>query len=360
MISNFKIKNFKSIADLELDLGRVNIFIGENGCGKTNILEGVAFGAVIDERRTYYQTGDPISDRDHLKRNYKFIKNAGIRENHPEAYFSSFDSKNKMIFEINDILTKTISLDENEVWDVEMEFINEKAEFDSKFRRSLLNFLIFSPEISSLQKFVYDKSSPIDDIEPRGEGFYKHLVFLCKRRPEIFNQLNEKLKLIDWFKGFDFPEDLNKSYTEKTINIKDKYLEHLDYFDQRSSNEGFLFLLFYLTLFLSENTPPFFAIDNIDNALNPKLCAKLIQELIKIAKDENLGKQVLLTTHNPAVLDGLDLADEEQRLFAVYRNVDVETTARRVKAPKKIEGTEPVRLSEAFIRGYLGGLPNNF
>jgi len=358
MIDKIRIQNFKSIADLELDLGRVNVFIGENGCGKTNILEAVAFGAVIDERRPHFDTGVLISDRDQLKRNYKFLKNAGIRENQPEAYFSSFDSKNKMIFEINDVLTKTISLNENKVWDVDMSY--EETADDFRFGIELQYFMIFSPEISSLQKFVYDKSSPIDDIEPRGEGFYKHLVYLCKRRPEIFDQLNEKLKLIDWFKGFEFPEDLNKSYTEKTINIKDKYLEQLDFFDQRSSNEGFLFMLFYFTLFLSENTPPFFAVDNIDNALNPKLCAKLIQEVIKIAKDERLGKQVLLTTHNPAILDGLDLNDDEQRLFTVYRNVDGATTARRVKAPKQINGTEQVRLSEAFIRGYLGGLPNNF
>jgi len=191
-----------------------------------------------------------------------------------------------------------------------------------------------------------------------GCKFFKHLVFLCKRKPDVFNQLNEKLKLIDWFKGFELPEDLSKSYTEKHLKIKDKYLEQLDFFDQRSSNEGFLFLLFYFTLFLSENTPPFFAVDNIDNALNPKLCAKLIQELVKISKEN--GKQVLLTTHNPAVLDGLDLEDDEQRLFTVYRNLDGETTARRVKPSKKIEGVEPVRLSEAFIRGYIGGLPDNF
>jgi len=135
-------------------------------------------------------------------------------------------------------------------------------------------------------------------------------------------------------------------------------LPHLEYFDQRSANEGFLYLLFYFTLFISPYTPNFFAIDNIDNALNPKLGAELIRQLTTIAKEN--GKQAILTTHNPAILDGLDLTDDDQRLFTIYRNADGHTVAKRVKPPKKVKGVETIRLSEAYIRGYLGGIPKNF
>ena len=44
MIRTIEIENFKSIQKLWLDLGRVNVLIGENGCGKTNILEAIALG----------------------------------------------------------------------------------------------------------------------------------------------------------------------------------------------------------------------------------------------------------------------------------------------------------------------------
>jgi hypothetical protein len=33
---------------------------------------------------------------------------------------------------------------------------------------------------------------------------------------------------------------------------------------------------------------------------------------------------------------------------------------RRVAAPKPLDGEPPVALSEAFVRGFLGGLPKNF
>ena len=71
-------------------------------------------------------------------------------------------------------------------------------------------------------------------------------------------------------------------------------------------------------------------------------------------------KQVIFTTHNPAVLDGLDLGDDEQRLFVTERGKDGATRVRRVAAPKPLDGEPQVSLSEAFVRGYLGGLPKNF
>ena len=44
MIKEIKIENFKSIQSLDLELGRLNVFIGANGSGKSNILEGIAVG----------------------------------------------------------------------------------------------------------------------------------------------------------------------------------------------------------------------------------------------------------------------------------------------------------------------------
>jgi len=43
MLRRVTIKNFKSIKNLSFDLGRVNVLIGENGSGKSNILEAIAF-----------------------------------------------------------------------------------------------------------------------------------------------------------------------------------------------------------------------------------------------------------------------------------------------------------------------------
>ena len=236
----------------------------------------------------------------------------------------------------------------NSFKNVTLNFLNIVSQENLKLR----DFLIFTPEYSSLRTF--EQEGQIQPLGNSGEGLLK-LLQVLNDNPDKINEIKQRLELIDWFDDFKIPN----SDLERVIKIKDRYLDkELPYFNQRSSNEGFLFLIFYFALFVSDDTPKFFAIDNIENALNPKLCTRLIQELVELAK--KYDKQVIFTTHNPAVLDGLDLSDDEQRLFVIYRNVDGHTKARRISAPEPLEDDDPVQLSEAFINGYLGGLPKNF
>ena len=115
-----------------------------------------------------------------------------------------------------------------------------------------------------------------------------------------------------------------------------------------------------MALIVSKDTPKTFAIDNIDASLNPKLCTRLTKEICSFSK--KYGKQLFLTTHNPAILDGLDLNDPEQKLFVVSRNRHGHTRVKEVTVQDKpVSSTgEPLRLSEAMLRGYLGGLPKGF
>ena len=43
-LERYQLTNYKSINDQIKDLGLVNIFIGENGCGKSNLLESIKYG----------------------------------------------------------------------------------------------------------------------------------------------------------------------------------------------------------------------------------------------------------------------------------------------------------------------------
>jgi AAA15 family ATPase/GTPase len=170
---------------------------------------------------------------------------------------------------------------------------------------------------------------------------------------KILDQIKENLVLLDWYEGFDLPEDMMKN--EVGLNIRDKYLnQSLKYFDQRSTNEGFLYLLFYSTLFMSKITPSFFAIDNIDASFNPKLCMQITKNLAALAKKNK--KQAIVTTQNPAILDGLNLADDNQRLFVVRRNNQGHTVAHRIEHKSE----RKMKLSELWTNGYIGGLPENF
>lgn len=363
MVYQITIDNFKSIQALTLELGRINVFIGENGSGKSNILEAIAMGSAAAEN----------------KLDNEFLASRGIRVTEPQAMRSGFE-KGSLEEDIKIGFTEDNSFEfqniiknknkgysrwdsvgvfgeagrmiENQSLDVYLSSQNEKMK---KHLALISPFLIYSPENYFLRRF--EDESQILPLGIRGEGLFKLLSVIYQENPEQFQKIRDNLVLIDWFEGFEIPDDLR--FTERRIRIKDRFLEDgLAYFDQRSSNEGFLYLLFYFSLFVSDYTPKFFAIDNIDNAMNPKLASRLVQQLAQLAKEHQ--KQVIMTTHNPAVLDGLDLKDDEQRLFVISRNKIGHTKALRIYHKPTPAGQEPVRLSEQFLRGYIGGLPKNF
>ncbi len=336
MIKTIDIHNFKSVQQLTLELGQVNILIGENGCGKSNLLEGIAFGAAA--------AADKLD----------FLSAYGIRVTEPEQFIAGFDKqhlakdisikftdKNHKNF---DFKTRVI---DNE-WQLQFDLPRHKIPF------LIRNFKLYAPENHFLRRF--EEETQIKPLGIRGEGLFSHLVELAKS-PLIIQTIQEQLELIHWFEGFDIPNDL--LFNERRIRLRDRFLtDGLGYFDQRSANEGFLYILFYLTLFMSPKTPSFFAIDNLDNALNPKLCTKLVGIIAQLAK--KYEKQVIFTAHNPAILDGLDLKDNEQRLFVVSRCRTGETKVARIQHKPLTIGQTPIRLSEHFMNGAIGGLPKNF
>ncbi len=402
MLKEVRIQNYKSIQKLKLELGRVTVLIGENGCGKSNILEAIALAsAAADDkldneflasrgiRVTEPQLMRSAFEKDNLTKEIKIdlIGNdqqpfSCVLENDNSPYskwLNKIDFYTFLVPAINFIndnknyLENTFNLQEKyennpnklSIEQASQELkLRELVKSRDKILQSLQRhskmfaireFIIYSPENQALRTF--EKEGQVQPLGINGEGLFKLLKVLSSDNQEQLNEIKKKLKLIDWFQ--DFEASPNLSNIQNSLQIKDRYLDtDLSYFDQRSSNEGFLFLLFYFTLFISELTPKFFAIDNIDASLNPRLCRRLIEELVELAKKHD--KQVIFTTHNPAVLDGLDLDDDEQRLFVISRNQLGYTKARRILNPEPLDGQEPVDLSEAFLRGYIGGLPKNF
>ena len=409
MIERIHIKNFKSIYDLDINVGRINLFIGENGSGKSNLLEALVFVSayqsnkldneflvsrglrvpsaklmvsafdkkdknnniqVIIDGKDYYEfaiSGDNYSKWIHVQEEkvYNDLINNQNFINYQSKFINSIKEevlknlkddnllKNSSTKELNYNLEYLISKKLNE-----SNIIKEKLLTDSRkkmYKDTFENFIIYSPENTALRTF--SKEGQIEPLGINGEGLLKLLKVVNNYEDKTYIQtIIESLQLFDWFEDIKIPDSL--SIGEDKLVIKDKYL--YKEIDQRSTNEGFLFILFYITLIVAKETPQAFAIDNIDASLNPKLCTKLMTIICDLAK--KYDKQIFLTTHNPAILDGIDLNDKEQKLFVVSRNKSGHTRMKNITAKDKPKSSnnEPLKLSEAFLRGYLGGLPKGF
>lgn len=403
MINKIEIQNFKSIVNLKLDLGLFNIIIGENGCGKTNILESFVFAAAASQGKLdnefLLNRGIRLPGPQFIKpafqdistvKNIQISISEGLSTNDTKVQFdkenkkwedvtisnidrkisdvinSAFE-KSKLEDKINEniasskinkeALAKLISESLNEVIFNIVSKGDKKSEDVQKFlarlspKKSLPTFLIYTPNELILRE--QNSESAIKPLGIHGEGLFAFLKEQAKSEKELFSKINKGLHLLDWFDGLEIPKTLLSN--EAKLKIGDRYLkESIHFFDQRSTNEGFLYLLFYLTLFNSKETPSFFAIDNIETSFNPKLCTQLSRYLIQMAKEN--GKQVILTTHNPYILDALDLSDEEQRLFVARRDIDGHTKVSRIQHKEN----RKQKLSEIWMSGFIGGLPDNF
>lgn len=420
MVKSVEVKNFKSISDLKIELGRVNVFIGENGSGKSNILEAVAFGAAASANKLDKEF---LASRGMRVPEPKLMRSAFSKENLDKdvqiLFRTNFDGEDKVAFnymlgnlneefsewnrqsefsgsgkllgeffvnyffkdlpkETNDVLLKTFQEAVKEKPELVDQAIELKSQFTeiikgnpdsfNRIKEEILKQLgtvsdnyknqvdyynqykIYAPENTFLRKFEDEDAG--DPLGIKGEGLFRLLRYFQNHENKSYiESINEALSAFDWFESFDIPNGLYAG--ERRLSIIDRFLDSEVVISQNSANEGFLFILFYISLFVSGDTPPFFAIDNIDASFNPKLCKHITQTLINTAKKTN--KQALFTTHNPFILDGLNLTDDEQRLFVVYRTQKGHTIAKRIEPNDR-----KMKLSEQWMEGLLGGLPKNF
>lgn len=458
MFKNIKIANFKSIDDVELNLGRVNVFIGENGAGKSNVLEAIALAGAAcagkldseflttrgirvtqpefmrsafdrakksnsirielttvtskkkiisleNDNKPYSQWREVVQSVDDQKSQLarlNFLKNSdeifherinlinenisqlkarkkqlnkgyGLRGNNSFVKLAQKNELPKIDANIGRLMSERETIQEydlrfkNEVRQHLQDMIvsiekkikeqNLGDDFDHNELVNLRNFIVFSPENSALRMF--QREGQIEPLGINGEGLLKLLSVLSDSKDvKSILAIKENLSILSWFKNFEvIPQN---DGLNRRIELEDNFIENgYKYFDQKSANEGFLFLLFYFALFSTKLTPSFFAIDNIDASLNPKLCKRLMELLVDLAKKND--KQVLLTTHNPAILDGLDLNDPDQCLFVVSRNSDGFTKVKNIRKPQIVGGSAPLmKISEMFYRGMIGGLPKGF
>jgi len=390
MLGSIHIRNYKSIVDLSLKLGRFNVLIGENGCGKSNILEALTLGAAahagsLDRmyleakgiRLTAPQFMLPafddansgsidlsVKDGDGNEYGHSIIYDSQRRpagwtdiiQSNTESLLNILlnEQSQKSGLTISDVLAKLDSFSKDSNFNISIKTVDGKPTIIFGKSKEWIQFQTYSLDEYELRSY----SQPGETVLGiHGRGLFSYLKEMSHRSdgPKMLSEIRNGLRLLDWFDDISIPED--ELMNENNVFLRDRYIsETMNTFDQRSTNEGFLYLLFYLTLIISDDTPPCFAIDNLDSSFNPKLCREVTRILVSLAKKHE--KQLIVTTHNPALLDGLDLEDEEQKLMVVQRSVDGYTKVRTIKQDEISDRSMP--MSQLWMRGFIGGLPVNF
>ena len=391
MIRTIMIEGFKSIPSMQLELGRVNCFIGANGVGKSNILEAIgvlgsaANGKVDDESLRYRGV------RLGLPRLYKSSFEAGRTPAHIALSATGAKEETFRVSLLNPLENP------NPAWSYKTEYLSDgQTEIVSdgvrskknlsptaglaalklvdtgtdslafKLMQCLQGYAIYSPNTPTLRALVSDPQSR----EPLGlsggrlaESFAEFRKTVLDKNEELLDTVFE---LIDWVADIETSNTAGSLLSPSVPRTKD-VLKFTDRFMKKNRNtltaydasEGALYVLFCAMLCLSPNAPRLFSIDNLDQALNPRLVSRLTGKLGVWLSCANAKRQMLFTAHNPAVLDGLDLDDDEIRLFAVDRNSDGHTKVTRITLSEKLRAmNKDYPLSRLWLMGNLGAVPN--
>lgn len=386
MIETLRIESFKSIAEAQLDLGQVNVFIGANGSGKSNLLEALALLSAAAsgkvDQSTLVWRGARASR--YFRPMFEGTKNdaetsleASFKTSTYRTTLSAPDSGRSLPWDyrVEKLTTgRRVIADRSDLkhsrTDSTVGFAALKlAEVApdsaaSVFMKSLLEYGIYSADTPILHGWTLDQQ----EREPVGLGGGR----LAEAIAEILADTdlrkiltNEFVSCIDWFAEFGVLRirSRNMEISRREFAFMDRYFKKTkgvpDFLGTGDVNEGVLFLAFLAVLGLHPRAPKIFAVENVDHGLNPRLAKRMMTTLAeRILKAED--RQAFLTTHNPMVLDGLPLYDERVRLFTVARTDSGRSVIRRVEVSDKLlkMADQGWTLSRLWVMGHLGGVPN--
>jgi predicted ATPase len=391
MLDVFEITGFKSHAETKLSLGLVNVFVGANGSGKSSLLEALGVLSAAAEGRV-----DDAS-----------LKYRGVRPGIPALYKSSFEGMRlpdavSLLARSREAVEYQVSLNNplehpHPAWIYKTERLDvnqtrllgrsphsaergnperglaalKMAEWapdalQSGLLRTLAEYQIFTPTTEVMRGLnpdpmprdpmglsggrlpeafeeIWDSSTP-DQREELEEHFQAMLGWVREVRPAPVQGL---------------PLSRSVSTTQKVLKFVDRYMNaRRNTLTSYDASEGALYVIFATVLCLHPRAPALCAVDNIDQGLNPRLARALIERVCEWTLSSK--RQILVTSHNPVLLDGLPLQDDRVRLFAVDRTQSGHTDVRRIVVDEEMlkRAKEGWTLSRMWVAGHLGGVPD--
>ena len=386
-IREINVKNFKSLYDVSFQPGKVNVFIGENGSGKSTILEaiGILSGAMTDRvnNSVLQRKGIRLSASALYKSKFKTMKREGLTVDLGIQWEdgAEYDYSVHMTTPTDDDTWKyhseSVNQDGNLLWGrsnrsaiqlnngIGYFMVTETLNGHGcrRMGKYIEKYGIYQPDTPTLRGTVTDNTQ-IAPIGLNGGRMADALQDILKsvdgdmRLGALY--IEDVLDLIDWASGFDIavPKRANLNpgvpSTRQVIEFKDRFLKANAAFTGYDASEGALYVLFMLCMAMHPDSPSMFAIDSFDHALNPRLAKRLTEIFSQLILESQ--RTVFMTTHNPLVLDGLDLCNDDIRLFAVSRNRDGHAVIDRIQVSQELlESGQP--LSRLWINGRLGGVP---
>ena len=349
-----KIEGFKSIEKAELRLGDLNVVIGANGSGKSNLI-GVfrLLERVLSKNLQVFVASEPDRFLFHgrkvtpaLSLDFAFDQNS--------YGFKLKAIQDNLIFEYERVeytgywtYAEPIATGHKE---------SKLAEAAESYHNKIPKFVF--PKVKNLVVYHFHdtsdtspakQTSDISDnhfFRPNAANLPAYLYWLQEKHPVQFGHIEEHVRLVaPFFDRFELsPSKLN----EKKIKLEWRQKGSDAYFDAYSLSDGTLRFICLATLLLQPKPPALILLDEPELGLHP-FAIRILAEMLEAASKD---VQVLLATQSVTLLNNFAPKD-----VIVAENDGLKTTFKRLNEQGIAQWLEEYTIGELWEKNVLGGCP---
>lgn len=371
-LKRVEIEGFKSIKDVGIDLGDINILIGANGAGKSNFISVF--------KMLNFMTTDSLQLYIGRSGGANSLLHYGSKSTHQMKVALTFDTEtgeSEYFMRLFDAAPDTLIFAEEKVfYHAPGRSLPQEVPSGSGHKETFLNDYVGQGEktvavmrniLRNCQVFQFHDTS--DESRLRKEGniidnrflrkdagnLAAYLYMLRKNYPENYKRIVSTIKITaPHFKDFDLePSKLNPN----SIILNWREIDNEYSFGPHQLPDGLLRFMALVTLLLQprENIPNLIVIDEPELGLHPYA----INMLGALIREASHSCQILIATQSPIFLDQF----EDNSVKVVERKQDNKTRLfeTKIESPNldtmKEWRNEDYTLGEIWQKNIIGGRP---
>lgn len=384
-VTRIQARNFRSLAGVDLRLGPLNVLIGPNGSGKTNVLNVLRFLATT-VRFDLAAALQEWNGFDHIQRQsaksgaveliIEGLVTANSSENAPDRYRLRLARRGKSISRQEEFTFKrrggrgrrvTVSGDRVTIYEDERETFSRSLASsqttglatlpklsDSEgglgirsFTEFLSQIFVFEPDVSAARQPAREYGATIaQDASNLADALNR----IRMRDPDSWELLTQELGRC--LPGLQSVQLVPVGGAARAVSVQLRERGVAAPIDLADASYGTVRLLALLAALHEPDPPPFMAIEEIDHGLHPYAMDVLLDRLRAASR----RSQILAATHSPTLVNRLH-PDE-----IIVCDRDPETGASLIPAASAAEIARAVEASdwgpgELWFSGVIRGVP---
>lgn len=364
-IKHIELKGYKSIAfdtPLQLDMGNINILLGANGAGKSNI---ISFFKMLG----YMMSGSLQLFVEQAGTNQKFL-NYGSQKTPTlcaELRFENSSSYDIYKFSLTHAIPDRLIISSEEIeWGsknrkkplvipLESNFkesgLIQATDSTSKtIRKILANCKVYQFHDSSVTGPLR-QSSTVESahyLQSEGNNLASFLLYLKHNYEDSYRRIVSYVQLVvPQFRDFYLEPERGYVSLKWLDNSPNDYVLSSDQF-----SDGSIRFIALATLLLqpSQTMPNVIIIDEPELGLHPYA----IDQLVEMVKDASIHAQIIVATQSPSLIDGFEVAD----ITVIERDEEKQCTRANKLDEKKLgQWLDEYTTSELWNKNIIGGRP---